>query len=204
VADPLRATPEPFRWENIMAKRVDIDITELGLQLREGHGDKCLDFQTGTIVLAKDCSEVDSGEGRPALLQGKRFIRIPTLDEAYCEILTDNTKRDYRAAEEEFERFKVERESLKAQLSPEAREVIEAADAAFEAHIESMPEGAQKDALRATRSDPSSILSEEERERDKIVREEISAETVALRWIASLRPSFGVGWMDRVLGLRAI
>ncbi len=46
-----------------------------------GTGDKCLDFVTGEIVLTASCAEADIGEARPGLKQGKRFIRIPMLDD---------------------------------------------------------------------------------------------------------------------------
>jgi len=58
---------------------------QLALALASGSGDKCLDFVTGSIVPASECPEKDIGEGRPGLRKGKRFIRIPNLDEICTE-----------------------------------------------------------------------------------------------------------------------
>jgi hypothetical protein len=45
----------------------------------------CLDFQTGKIVLAADCLQEETGDGRTALEEGKRFIRIPCRNEIQDE-----------------------------------------------------------------------------------------------------------------------
>jgi hypothetical protein len=63
-----------------------VNGAQLAQAIAYGKGDKCLDFNAGGIVPATDCPATDIGEGRPALKRGKRFIRIPTLDEL-CEEL---------------------------------------------------------------------------------------------------------------------
>jgi hypothetical protein len=66
--------------------RIRIDISELGYVLTSSESDHCLDFKTGAIVPRDACPDEDTGEGRPALRQGKRYIVIPANDEAYREI----------------------------------------------------------------------------------------------------------------------
>jgi hypothetical protein len=65
---------------------IGIDIQELGHVLMYGKGDQCLDFLSGAIVAAADCPEAETGEARPALRNGKRFVRIPQFDELGEEI----------------------------------------------------------------------------------------------------------------------
>jgi len=63
--------------------RFSVVIQELGAALASGKGDRCLDLATGAIVPASGCPAEDTGEARPALRQGKRFVRLPTQDNLY-------------------------------------------------------------------------------------------------------------------------
>jgi hypothetical protein len=65
--------------------KVVINSEELALRIAFGQSDYCVDFQTGAIVPSSGCPEQDTGDGRPALHQGKRFIRIPAFDELQQE-----------------------------------------------------------------------------------------------------------------------
>jgi hypothetical protein len=59
---------------------------QLAQELACGTGERCLDMSSGNIVPAKDCPENEVGDGRPALRQGKRFVRIPCMDEIRQEL----------------------------------------------------------------------------------------------------------------------
>jgi hypothetical protein len=61
--------------------RIGIVIQDLGAALASGKGDHCLDLETGDVVRTAGCPEGETGEGRPALRTGKRFVRIPAFDE---------------------------------------------------------------------------------------------------------------------------
>jgi hypothetical protein len=63
-----------------------IVIQDLGHALA-GTQSRCLDLKTGAIVPASECPEEYTGDGRPALRQGKRFISIPSLDEGFVEFV---------------------------------------------------------------------------------------------------------------------
>jgi hypothetical protein len=103
-----------------MAEFVGIDINSLGYELSSGCGDKCVDFQTGVIVSAQDCPEAEIGEGRPGLKQGKRFIRIPSLDEVSAEFLAEYTNIDRQALRaEERQARKRMRKAVKRGRLPE-------------------------------------------------------------------------------------
>jgi hypothetical protein len=154
--------------ENERVVRVGIDIEELAGELRHGKGDRCLDFETGAIVRAEDCPEQATGEGRPALRQGKRFIRIPTFDDmcrADKERLDEMDWGDYEDATELLPE------------DPEAEEVRRALEPLFDAE------------------DP------DYREASEQLNGDVAAEGVALRWVASLRPSFAVGWLHEGIGI---
>jgi hypothetical protein len=80
-----------------------VDSEQLSGEVSAGKGDKCLDFKTGNLVPATDCPDHETGEGRPAIRAGKRFIRIPNLDEVRLEIkafLDDQEFGDYEDADE--------------------------------------------------------------------------------------------------------
>src|SRR5262249_7111847 len=66
--------------------RFSIVIQELGAALESGKGDRCLDLTTGAVVPAASCPDQETGEGRPALRQGKRFVRVPAFDELHQEL----------------------------------------------------------------------------------------------------------------------
>jgi hypothetical protein len=68
------------------AIRFGIVIQELGEALACGKGDRCLDLTTGAVVPAANCPDQETGEGRPALRQGKRFVRVPAFDELHQEL----------------------------------------------------------------------------------------------------------------------
>jgi hypothetical protein len=63
-----------------------VDGEQLAREVAYGEGHNCLDFQTGGIVPAMGCAQTDIGEGRAALHNGKRFIRIPPCDEISKEL----------------------------------------------------------------------------------------------------------------------
>lgn len=67
-------------------KGIMIDGEQLASVLAYGNGERCLDFTTGKIVLADECPEAQTGDGRIALSQGKRYIRIPVFDEIRDEL----------------------------------------------------------------------------------------------------------------------
>jgi hypothetical protein len=67
-------------------KGIIVNGEQLTLALWRGKGEDCLDFITGSIVPASECPEGDIGEGRPALKRGKRYIRLPALEEIRQEL----------------------------------------------------------------------------------------------------------------------
>jgi hypothetical protein len=65
--------------------RFKVVIQELSQEpsdaLAHGKGGLCLDLTTRDSVSASGCPDAETGEGRPALGQGKRFVRIPSVEE---------------------------------------------------------------------------------------------------------------------------
>lgn len=78
-----------------------IDGCEPGCQLADGKGDRCLDLETGAIVPMEGCQPHETGEGRPALQQGKRFVRIPTFDELHQEFKARYDEMEKEAAKDD-------------------------------------------------------------------------------------------------------
>jgi hypothetical protein len=175
---------------------IGIVMQDLGNCLsRKGQSNEYLDFETGKIVPASECPAEETGQGRAALHEGKRFIRIPAFDEAYDETLAGDARRDYLAAEKEFKKFQEERKNMTG-LSPEVIKYMEEGDAILDALLAREPEGPEKDALVAAWNHPDILLSDEEIEWREHMRAATSAVSIALRWIASLEPPFRVLWLD--------
>lgn len=86
-----------------------IIIQHLGRNLASGKGNYFLDCKTGKMLDFKELTgkEAECGEGRPAVAQGKRFIRIPSLDEMYAELKkqVDNVEAPEDEAFARFELF---------------------------------------------------------------------------------------------------
>jgi hypothetical protein len=128
---------------------VIIDAEELARRVAHGKGDHCVDFVTGAIVRAEDCPEAETGEGRPALAQRKRFIRIPTLDDSWRQ----------------------EKDSL-------------------------------NEADRGAKGLAGTVKERSDyREWCEYLNQEMASENVAMRWLASLRPSRVVGLFEEGLGV---
>jgi hypothetical protein len=91
---------------------IGIDGEELGRALSYRQSNRCLDFATGAIVPIENCPEYERGEGRAALRNGKRFIRIPVLDELRLELKAQYDKYDRADLEDDDSLSPQDEESL--------------------------------------------------------------------------------------------
>jgi hypothetical protein len=90
-------------WQSEPGKPLRIIIQNLGRILAEGEGKFYLDLKTGKILRFEELvgREAEAGEARPAVKQGKRFIRIPAWDELFMELKTQRDKAE-RDRDEKF------------------------------------------------------------------------------------------------------
>jgi hypothetical protein len=56
-------------------------FNDLAQEIASGNGSKFFDLETGDVVGEADCPEGARGVGRPAVKDGKRFIKIPVFDD---------------------------------------------------------------------------------------------------------------------------
>jgi hypothetical protein len=190
MTDPIKQYEE---WKEALLKnaRLKIVLQDLGRALMGTHP-FCLDLTTGAVVPAAGCPQEETGEGRPALQQGKRFLRLPALDEAFLEFVERGEQAEGEA----------ERKFLNKDYPKGTSDDWSAWCAAVRDEIKATcPPEEWHDLIavcRRLRNEAQDLVEEREKIRGwfRFLREEESAQKLALRWVACLRPEFPVLMVD--------
>lgn len=91
------------------------------VSVAEGMQSYCLDFKTGEIIPMDECPADQIGEARPDLRNGKRYIRIPKLDEMHQQLLS-------RLSSSFPEDYEYDLESIPEEDQPDAIDLLEEID----------------------------------------------------------------------------
>ena len=91
-----------------MESLLRIDGEHLATTVGESESNMCLDTESGRLLSKSACPDDETGYGRPAVKDGKRYIIIPSLDELVQEGVWQGHQMEKRAEQEAQEEVRLD------------------------------------------------------------------------------------------------